>query len=204
MRLVIAVMLAAVWCQSAVGEARAHSFSVVLIIPMSGQSEDLGKQSLDGFMLATKERDAHPDNEADGHLGGLDVYVYTAGSQDGGLTKLRAILKERPIDIIVPAGATKELELTITALAGSDTIVLTPGRLPYAITSQSDAVQRPQKLIDFMTAFHNEYGYEPTGLSAQGYNEARRIDAAVRPLDSVDDKMELKKQFAQTETNFSW
>ena len=55
--------------------AAAHSFRAGLLLPLSGPSTGAGKQILDGFMLATKERDAHPDTESDGHLGGLDVYI---------------------------------------------------------------------------------------------------------------------------------
>jgi len=39
---------------------------------------------------------------------------------------------------------------------------------------------------------------------AQGYNEARRLDAAIRPLDSVDDKVELRKRLGETAIRFSW
>lgn len=40
--------------------AAAHSFRVGLLLPLIGPSAGAGKQFLDGFMLATKERDAHP------------------------------------------------------------------------------------------------------------------------------------------------
>jgi len=40
--------------------AAAHSFRVGLLLPLIGPSAGAGKQILDGFMLATKERDAHP------------------------------------------------------------------------------------------------------------------------------------------------
>ena len=46
--------------------AAAHSFRAGLVFPLSGPSAGAGKQILDGFMLATKERDAHPGTESDG------------------------------------------------------------------------------------------------------------------------------------------
>ena len=58
-----------------INPALAHRFNVTLVIPKSNAASVQGRQFLDGFMLATTERDSHPDQESDGHLGGLDVYV---------------------------------------------------------------------------------------------------------------------------------
>ena len=60
--------------------AWAHSFNVALIIPASPE----GREIRDGFMLATTERDSHPDEESDGHLGGLDVYVTVIEAGESG------------------------------------------------------------------------------------------------------------------------
>ena len=62
------------------GEVQAHSFKVGLLVPMSGGKSDAGRQALNGFLLATGERDAHRDQESDGHLGGLDVYMFEIDS----------------------------------------------------------------------------------------------------------------------------
>lgn len=53
----------------------AHSFNLALLATVSGPMAGPGKNARDGFMLATTERGSHPDQESDGHLGGLDVYV---------------------------------------------------------------------------------------------------------------------------------
>ena len=204
MRLVTAGFLVAAWCLSSVIQAKAHSFNVALVIPLSGGSEIAGKQVIDGFMMATQERDNHPDNHADGHLGGLDVYVYPADNQEMGLASLRSILANQSIDIIVSIGSGKEIHDTIATIASADTIVLNPGRLPYPMSRPPGAAKQPQGLVDFKSAFQRKHGYEPTEMSAQGYNEARRIDAAIRPLDSVDDKTELRKRLEQTANEFSW
>ena len=53
----------------------AHRFNVVLILPGSTTESEQARHIRGGFMLATTERDSHPDQQSDGHLGGLDVYV---------------------------------------------------------------------------------------------------------------------------------
>ena len=55
--------------------AFSHSFNVALGIALSGGQEEAGRKFLDGFMLATTERDSPAHQESGGHLGGLDVYV---------------------------------------------------------------------------------------------------------------------------------
>ncbi|MDH3740185.1 MAG: hypothetical protein OER56_01190 [Hyphomicrobiales bacterium] len=191
MRLPISALILAAWCLSQAAPALAHSFNVALVIPMSGQSKVTGQQIADGFMLATQERDNHPDNEADGHLGGLDVYVHKADNQANSLGKLKSILQQQSIDIIVSVGTDESTGAAIAAMAGDGTIVLSPGRLP-------------QDRAGFRSAFQAAYGYEATEMSARGYNEARRIDAAIRPLDSVDDKTELRRRLGRTAITFSW
>lgn len=191
MRLCIAGLILVAACLSQAASVLAHSFHVALVIPMSGQSESTGQQIIDGFMLATQERDNHPDNHADGHLGGLDVYVHRADAQDKDLGKLKSVLQEQTIDFIVPIGSGKDIGAAIAAISGDSVIVLSPGRLP-------------QHRAGFKSAFQAAYGYEATEMSAQGYNEARRLDAAIRPLDSVDDKTELRKRLGETAIRFNW
>ena len=54
--------------------AQAHEF--VVTIRAVGADRDLVlADALRGFLLATKERDGHPDETSNGHLGGLDVYI---------------------------------------------------------------------------------------------------------------------------------
>ena len=58
-----------------INPALAHRFDVALVMPPSDDASAQGRQILEGFMLATAERDSHPGQDSDGHLGGLDVYV---------------------------------------------------------------------------------------------------------------------------------
>lgn len=204
MRVAAVGLLVSALFLSLANAALAHSFTVVLAIPKSGPTERDGKHAFDGFILAAQERDGHPDNKADGHLGGLDVYVHTADSQDLELAEMKAILKASSIDFIVLSTMEQERADAIASLAGSNAIVVTPGRLPYPFEPRTETTENVVPLNDFLSAFHEQYGYDATEWSARGYNAARRIDDAIRPLDSVDDKIELRKRLARTAREFTW
>lgn len=100
---------------SVAGGAAAHSFKTAFIAPMSGAQADIGRDALAGFMFATAERDAHPDQESDGHLGGLDVYVLVvdaAADTDLLLTSIAALVERERVEIV--AGVlTAELEAVV-------------------------------------------------------------------------------------------
>ncbi len=69
----LAALAGLVWL--AATPALAHSFRMALLLPLTGADAAVGRQAVKGFLLATRERDGHPDETSDGHLGGLDVYV---------------------------------------------------------------------------------------------------------------------------------
>ena len=50
--------------------AKAHSFNVGMVIALAEPSIADAAQVRNGFLLSTRERDSHPDEESDGHLGG--------------------------------------------------------------------------------------------------------------------------------------
>ena len=65
------------------GSVQAHRFNLGFFTALSGPHAREGKQALDGFLLATGERDDHAGEESDGYLGGLDVYVFRIDSNLG-------------------------------------------------------------------------------------------------------------------------
>ncbi len=67
----------------AAGGLRAHSFDLALLLPLSGPDRELGERMRAGFMEATRAFDGHPDEQSDGHLGGLDVHVTVVDSTRG-------------------------------------------------------------------------------------------------------------------------
>jgi len=76
-------LLAALPVMFVAGGLHAHSFDLALLLPLSGPERELGERMRAGFMEATREFDAHPGQESDGHLGGLDVYVTVVDSSRG-------------------------------------------------------------------------------------------------------------------------
>lgn len=168
--------------------AFAHRFEVSLVIPPSSA----GREIRDGFMLATTERDSHPEEESDGHLGGLDVYV-TVIAVEGE----KVVSNLGPADIIVAFGSSETLSRIGGKLEDLGAVLLKPGVSPFDQSAEPGVVA-------FVTAYEKTYGVPPTARAADGYNAARRIDQAVRPLDGTEDRAALRKSFSSTARNFTW
>lgn len=195
--------LAAVLILSATSAA-AHSFNVALLVPLSGAGAAAGSQMQDGFMLATRERDSHADQESDGHLGGLDVYVYPADSEGADAGEIGRMLQSRDIDIVAIAAPGEAFD-RIAKLAGdaaSAVIRVTEG-VPLS-QGGSEAADPTGAAGAFIEAFRSAYGYSPTLAAAQGYQVARRVDQAVRAEAGVDDKLGLAARFRESEVEFAW
>ena len=175
-----------------VEKAEAHSFNVALVIAFAEHSAADARQARDGFLLAARERDGHPDEEADGHLGGLDVYLYPVDLERESLEGVDALLQREQIDIITVIGPDEAVEKIRPLVAGSRTVLLTPGRL------------RPASTDAFTNAFKAAFGYPPAAPAAEGYNAGRRIDAAVRPLGGVDDRAALRRALDETRDGIDW
>lgn len=184
------------------GSAGAHSFNVGLLLgereTISGDRDPMS----DGFLLAAQERDSHPGQESDGHLGGLDVYLFTVEAARDPLQQVQALLERNPIDILVIAGPIAGMETLRSIAANTGTVVIAPGQVPFPAIPRS--APRKPAIGAFVTAFEREYGYAPTMRAAQGYNAARRIDAAVREQGGVSDKTTLHRSLANSENGFDW
>ena len=174
------------------GGAKAHSFNVALVMALIEHSDANIRQVHDGFLLATGERDSHPDEESDGHLGGLDVYLFPVDLKRESLAGVRALLHREQIDILAVIGPDGAAEQIRALVAGSKTVLLAPGRLSSAPTEA------------FAKAFQAAFGYAPARPAAEGYNAARRIDAAVRPLGGVGDSAALRRALDETRDGLDW
>jgi hypothetical protein len=174
------------------GGAKAHSFNVGLVIALSEQSDANIRQARDGFLLATRERDSHPDEESDGHLGGLDVYLFPVDLKRESLAGIRALLQREQIDILAVIGPDDAADQFRPLVAGSKAVLLAPGRLASA----------PNQA--FANAFQAAFDYAPAMPAAEAYNAARRIDAAVRPLGGVGDSAALRRALDQTRDGLDW
>ncbi len=177
--------------------ALAHRFNVALLIPLSNAASIQGRQIREGFMLATTERDSHPDQESDGHLGGLDVYVTVIDGQGDVSADIVRIATQGEVDIVVAFSSETTLSLIGKLLDEKNVALLLPGQSPF---SESDL----PAVSAFISAYESAYGGTPSSYAAQGYNAARRIDVAVRAQVGVDDTASLLRNFRETGHGFTW
>ena len=156
--------------------ALAHSFDTVLVVPGSGPQAEAGKQARDGFMFAARERDAHPNETADGHLGGLDVYLLIVDSMPGEGDVVANVdeLAKRSADAIPRIVAPAELLPAIQhQVSGAEIIAIDLfGTTPTDVRTMDS---RP-----FAAAFQDAFGYAPTQAVFAGYAAARQIDKTIR------------------------
>jgi ABC-type branched-subunit amino acid transport system substrate-binding protein len=191
---VLAVMAIMAGIALANGDAAAHSFKVGAMIPLSGPSAETGRQWLDGFLLATREQDAHPDQHSDGHLGGLDVYVLTVDSAGDASAIKNLVAADNPEVLTGPAPAALLAEIR-QWLVERPTILIEQD-------TDSPPDSGDQETMDggsFQAAFKADYDYEPTGPAVQGYSVARRIAQVVRTAGGdFSDKQALQAAFETT------
>jgi hypothetical protein len=154
----------------AANPAFAHGFKVALLLPPSSVTPLEGRQIRQGFMVATAERDSHPDQESDGHLGGLDVYVSVLDQRGDAVAGIRRVMAGAEVDIVAVFGSARSLSVIRGLLAGSNIALLLPGQLPIADPGLP-AIAR------FASAYETAYRDRPSELAARGYHAARRIDA---------------------------
>ena len=181
----------------AIDPASAHRFNVVLVIPLSNATPDQGRQIRAGFMLATKERDSQPDQESDGHLGGLDVYVHVIDGKGDVAADIGRIAEQGAAHIAVAFGSETRPSPIDKLLDGKKIALRVPGETPFS------EPERPA-VAAFIALYAREYGTRPSSRAAQGYNAARRIDVAVRAQGGVDDIVWLRRSFRETARGFTW
>lgn len=159
------------------GEAGAHSFQVGFLAPVPSAQTGPVRQALDGFMLATTERDSHPDEHSDGHLGGLDVYVRLIDTaQDLELTRrsVAQLVQQEKVEVLTGVMTPAEVQIIRKTLAGTPTVLLAVDESRFTSEEHTNAV--------FAAAFQAAYGYTPSRAAHEGYCIATTIDRAVRAL----------------------
>ena len=157
--------------------AQAHEF--VVAIRATGTERDLIlADALRGFLLATKERDGHPDETSNGHLGGLDVYIIPQTAE--GVVQF-PVLKKPPSDhpdiiILISTLDASEAELEN---AGKESLAMRPGTMHSANVWSATTLSDP---AGFAARYSAAYGQPASIWAADGYNAARRIDDANRRI----------------------
>ena len=163
------------------GAALAHSFNLLLIVPAEAQA---GEDMRLAVLLAADERDGHPDNHSDGHLGGLDVYL-TDTMQ---LSAPEAWGEAEPdivIDVLMARFAGEEepdwLRISLQDLELIDR--------QATLNEAADPSVAP-----FAERFRAETGREPGAAVEAAYVAARIVDLIVRPLDDGGDAEALRRE----------
>lgn len=184
-----------------VESATAHSFKLGFIAPLSGPESRLGKEALDAFLFATGERDSHPGEKSDGHLGGLDSYVIRIDSAQGVAFvqgRIRVLSADR-IPFITGVFTPEIANGVIAAFSGTQPLLVDP--LDCGIYRASAGM--PDRLSTvagarFSEVFKAKYGYDPGAYAARGYIAARLIAATVRAVgDKISDRSALKSAFEE-------
>ena len=169
------------------GEARAHGFNIGFVAPLSGPTAHQGRQALDGFLFATRERDGHAFEEADGHLGGLDSYVIRIDTGRG-LEAVRRQLGE----LIQDGGVFFLTGVSVSGTLAASGVVLDPGQAIFIDVANSpvyrSAAKAPESLVTkdkvpFPAAFRDANGSDAGANAVTGYIAARFIDAAVSAVE---------------------
>jgi len=149
------------------------------LIPLSGFELESGRHALDGFLLATSERDAHPDEESDGHLGGLDVYILKIDSNqpsEAVLRKIDQLVKREKIHFFTGLIPTELKQTVRDQLSGTEVILL-------EIEIESSQNETTMSVDSFSDAFSRNFGYPPMQPAHLAYRLARLIDRVVRSID---------------------
>ena len=166
--------------------ARAHSFNLLFLAPFSGGNAEVGNHALDGFSLATREQDAHDFEESDGHLGGLDSYIFrvdNAVSEAAVVKNIELLLHVKNPDFVTGIFTPGMVEILIPILDLQNVLLVNP--VDSAIW-QSVAI--PGYKLEttnggsFASEFQGLYGHQPNVYAYQGYIAARLIAATVRTM----------------------
>ncbi len=156
----------------------AHSFNVGLIGSLTAEWTQSARR---GFLLATREQDAHAFEESDGHLGGLDVYLVELGDLDDSVAAQR-LTESKPLFAVGPTPSRSGAAL----LDARGVILVDPARAGYwraAVAAPTDL--RTLDGAGFYDRFVAAYGYRPDVAALHGYLAARIVAAIIRQSTSA-------------------
>ncbi|MFV2033613.1 MAG: hypothetical protein ACC631_00630 [Halocynthiibacter sp.] len=174
--------------------AVAHSFTTLLVLPESAMQSEARQDAERAFLLASEERDGHAQQESDGHLGGLDVYLKFATPDAADIIAAAA-----PDIVAAPfADPDANAENILTRIALPTGAVPLTG--PDIDSSQSQTfLARAAGLSRdrFAERFEAATGRAPGPGATAVYVTARQIDLAVRANGGVADRAGLRRLLAQ-------
>jgi hypothetical protein len=155
--------------------ASAHSFNTVMLLPAPYNDVQLRRDMMQAFLLASEERDGHPDETSNGHLGGLDVFVIFTTEPGTGAHIIATPLAGVPMPYTNGPATLGPPDLTSkTAIA--------------LLTTPADPSLPP-----FASRFEATIGQPPGPEAKAVYVTARLIGLAVRMAGGVDDPTLLRR-----------
>lgn len=163
------------------GMALAHSFNLLLVVP---EDTAIAEDMRLAVLLAADERDGHPDNHSDGHLGVLDVY----------LTDTRALSEPAAWAEAEPDIVADPLVEPFAVYENPGWARVSPDDIATLDTSATLAEAADPSVAPFAERFRERTGRDPEAEAVAAYLAARVIDLIVRPLDSADDPDALRKE----------
>lgn len=179
----------------AVSSAAAHQFTAAILV-VGEQRETRLAEAVRGFLLAADERDGHAGETSDGHLGGVDVQILPLQSEAAGQVTGLAGNPKPPASFVVVTDPEAEAGQALDGL-GPETVRLRHGALPQGWFGDEGAGS-------FAARYRRAYGSAPTEAAAQGYNAARRLDLAIRPLDGITPQPALATALSDTQRGIAW
>jgi hypothetical protein len=193
---IIASMLIGVFAASISWPAAAHEFTVAIVGDGSvADTEAQVAEVVRGFIVAADERDGHVNETSDGHLGGLDVQIRVLPSGAAAAVEELVGVPKDPADITFLLDP-----MTLAMSSGEpalrlNTVIFRPGALPP---------RNKREASSFDVRFWALYGRVPTEAAEQGYNAARRIDSAIRPLGGLEPRTAIEAALAGTVEGIDW
>lgn len=177
------------------GPALAHEFTAALLVLGENREMRLA-EAVRGFLLAADERDGHEGETSDGHLGGVDVHLLPLPAEAASLVTGLSGAPVDPPDVVVVLDSVGSSGTDSEADPGTS-VVITAGDLPAGWGQHTGAK-------GFVTRYRQAYGEIPTETAALGYHAARRLDAAIRPLDGVTPRAGLEAALRASQSGFQW
>ncbi|MCT8331799.1 hypothetical protein [Albidovulum sediminis] len=182
--------LAAVLWIALSGIAAAHSFTAAILVVGENVEQDLA-EAVRGFLLASDERDGHPNETSDGHLGGVDVQVLPLPAEATGLVQELTGSPDEPADVVVVLGLKPAADDAASKYSRASTVLV------QALLAEG--WNGDDRMEGFIARYRLAYGKEPGLLAASAYHAARRLDIAIRPLDGAGPRDELLEAWQASE-----
>ncbi|MCY1126076.1 hypothetical protein OU426_04350 [Frigidibacter sp. RF13] len=171
---VFTLILQTVWA----AHASAHEFNLLLLAPEAATQAELDSMRA-AFLIASHERDDHPDETSEGHLGGLDVQLTLARVDE-------AASADATDFVVAPFAAPGDPRVLVRA-AVSDAVIVDATAI-----AQVEPEER-RDLAPFADRFQTETGRTPDDVALGAYRAARVVDLIVRRFGSVDDRDALRR-----------